>query len=640
MSDLVEPVESRDKHHAATEGRKSDDCQPLLAASHLNLYRENTFRITGLSIDASEREIQKQARKLKMLEELGQAEGASVHAYSIKPAPTADQIRGAMQRLKEPEHRLIDEFFWFWPKEIGKSDQDSAIQALHRGDATAAHELWTNEAADPKSGAVAIHNLAVLYHLVALDWTLEDLKSTVDPEREAKIEQYWRKAFEYWEQVASHDDIWDALKSRVQAIDDARLTTGFVRRMRASLPEAFDKINAEAALQFAEGGRMDWARKHVIFMNETHQGLDDVEKTALLVLTPTRKRVKQLIESAKEEVNRDPTHGLAAADKLVSSCRPLLELFDLFHGKESHHKTELFDEVAETVTSCCISYGNATNKLSESNEVLRKALIFATAINLRERMQKNLDIAEGNIRNAVLQPVYNELKTIQDSKDTPSIRLKKLQAQVLPFIAQFMEKEGASDDRLPELLNSTAIVLRGISVDAYNNASDVPTALAAIQLAVCLAQDPEQKKQAGQDLLLVQEAAGFAKCFFCHDRDAHQPATISVNMFGNVQRNFLTSMIEYQHTAVKIPRCRECGRVQGFLDATAVLSTLAGAFMAVYLAQYFQQGALVFLLVGALGSVAALIYKHLLFGSRRNSYPRIKELLGKGWQYGTQPSRS
>ena len=111
-------------------------------------------------------------------------------------------------------------------------------------------------------------------------------------------------------------------------------------------------------------------------------------------------------------------------------------------------------------------------------------------------------------------------------------------------------------------------------------------------------------------------------------------------MFGNVQRNFLTSMIEYQHTAVKIPRCRECGRVQGFLDATAVLSTLAGAFMTVYLAKYFQQGALVFLLVGALGSVAALIYKHLLFGSRRNSYPRIKELLGKGWQYGTQPSRS
>ena len=625
-------------HPNETSQNRTADCAALLNAAHLNLYRENTFRITGLSIDASEREIRRQAAKLKMLEELGKGEDASQHAYSIKPAPTVEQIRVAMQRMKEPEHRLIDEFFWFWPKEFGQSDP--AILALQNGDASTAHELWSKEATDARNGAVAIHNLAVLYHLVALDWTLEDLKATVDPQREAKIEQYWRKAFEYWEQVATHDDIWDALKTRVQAMDDARLTTGFVRRMRASLPEAFDKINAEAALQFAEAGRMDWARKHVAFMNETHQGLDDVEKTALLVLTPTRKRVKQLIQSAKDDVSSNPASGLAAAEKLVSTCRPLLELFDLFHGKESHHKTELFDEVADTVTACCISYGNATNQLAESNEVLRHALIFATAINLRERIQKNIDIAEGNIRNAVLQPIYKELSSIQESKDSPSNRLNKIKTQVLPFIAQFMEKEGAADDRLPELLDSTSIVLRGISVEAYNNASDVPTALAAIKLAVCLAQDPERKKQAGQDLQLVQEAAGFAKCFFCGERDSHQPATINVNMFGNVQRDFFTSMINYQHTTVKIPRCRECGKVQGFLDATAVLSALAGAFLTLYLVQYFKQGALTFFVAGAVGTLAVLVYKYLLFGSRRNSYPRIKELLGRGWAFGTQPSRS
>ena len=69
-------------------GSVSRDCPPLLEAAHLNIYRENTFRITGLPVDATEREIKKRAGKLKMLEELGKGEDASQHAYALKPPPT------------------------------------------------------------------------------------------------------------------------------------------------------------------------------------------------------------------------------------------------------------------------------------------------------------------------------------------------------------------------------------------------------------------------------------------------------------------------------------------------------------------------------------------------------------------------
>ena len=68
------------------------------------------------------------------------------------------------------------------------------------------------------------------------------------------------------------DRVWDAVKNRIRAVDDPRLTTGFARRMRDTFPEALDKINAEVALQFAEQGLTDWAKTHIDFMNETHQG--------------------------------------------------------------------------------------------------------------------------------------------------------------------------------------------------------------------------------------------------------------------------------------------------------------------------------------------------------------------------------
>ena len=480
------------------------DCNALLEASHLNVYRENTFRITGLSVDASEREIKKQAAKLKMLEELGQGEDGATHAYAIRPAPSVDQIRAAMQRLKEPEHRLIDEFFWFWPKEFGKSDQDPAIQALQRGDATAAHELWSSEATDPKTGYVAIHNLAILYHLVALDWTAVDLTSAVDSDREAKIEQYWRTAFHHWEQLATHDGIWDMLKARVQALDDPRLTTGFVRRMRASLPEALDKINAEAALKFAESERMDWARKHIDFMKETHQGLDDVEKTALLVLTPTRKRVKQLVQSAKDDVQNNPSCGIDTARALISHCHPLLSLFELFHGQVSHHQTELFDEVASQINICVVQHGISTGLTAENIDLLEDALEFATADHLRELISKNIATRQGNLRFKRVEPFCKKLDAIEASTVSASQRLALVHSEIVPAIDSLRETDEGSE-AADELAKATAVALRGISIYAHNEEEDFDTAISAMQLAIALTNNSEFIAQLRKDEQLIQE---------------------------------------------------------------------------------------------------------------------------------------
>jgi len=271
------------------ERKTSGECLSLIQSAHINLYRNNTFRITGLAVDASEKEIKTHADKLKMMQELGYGHGANSTAFALDPPPSVDTIREAIQRLKEPEHRLVDEFFWFWPQEFGKSANDPAIQAILNGDSGKAYDIWSHMESSPEHNYIAWHNIAVMFHLIALDWTDYHISSEVDEEREGKIKRYWKESFDRWEKLTADDRIWDALKARIRTLDDARLTTGFARRMRDTFPEALDKINAEIALRFAEQGRTEWAKTHIDFMNETHQGLDDVEKTAELVLTPTRK---------------------------------------------------------------------------------------------------------------------------------------------------------------------------------------------------------------------------------------------------------------------------------------------------------------------------------------------------------------
>ncbi len=641
---------------ASSESPRTDqgECAPLLSSAHLGIYRENTFRITGLPVDATEREIKKQAGRLKMMEELGQAE--ATHAYALQPPPTADQIRAAMQRLKEPELRLIDEFFWFWPNEFGKSAEDRAIQAIQRGDANEAHQIWTAAANGGKNRYhdlsilddedvcninryVAGHNLAVLYHMAALDWTLFDLKQAVDPEREKKIERHWRDSFQYWERVAVEDDIWEVLRTRVAALEDPRLTTGFVRRMRISLPMAFDKINAEAALRFAELVRMDWARKHIAFMNETHQGLDDVEKTTQLVLAPARKRVKQLMQAAQDQTNSNPHDGLAAATKLLDACKPLQDLFEIFHGRESHHQTDLFDEVAETVNICCVRYAKASGEFAAPNAVLQRALSFATAPKLRELIQKNKAIWIENLRAAELAPVYSKLNKVKSSEDGPTQRLGQIKSTVLPLIAKAIEKEGASDVGCIALQDAAATVLRGISVDAYNENSDYITALAAIKLASLLVQNDENRRQIEKELRLLTSAVQDADCFFCKTRPASKVTSIPVEMYGDVTRDPIAGMINYRHTTVHVPRCPQCSIVGFYLNIASILSLIVGMFVAVILASSLgASGAAVFVIAGVLGTAAALITKHIFFGGKYSSYPRIDELMRKRWYFGKKPN--
>lgn len=380
------------------EQRSSTECLPLLEAANLNIYRENPFRITGLPVDATTKEISRHADKLKQMEELGYGQLANTAAFALNPPPTVDQIREAMRRLKEPELRLIDEFFWFWPKTFGESASDPALQALRAGDMSKAYEIWEAEERSYEPAFVAKHNIAVMLHLIALDWTLYHLNAEVDAQSEEKIRGYWKDSFKRWEKVPADDRLWDSLKDRIRSLNEPRLTTGFGRRLADTLPIALDKINAEAGLRFAEQGRLELARAHVEFMRETHQGLDDVAKTAEMVLAPLRKRVRQHIQTARETTQKDRKQGGEAAKLLVDECTRMHFLYELFHTKDAHQKTELFDDVAAASIDCIVGYQRATGDDQLYVEVLRRTMPLATAAEVRERIQENLEIGESNLR--------------------------------------------------------------------------------------------------------------------------------------------------------------------------------------------------------------------------------------------------
>jgi hypothetical protein len=480
------------------ESRKNSTCAPLMEACTLALYQKNIFRVTGLPVDATSKEVSRQAQKLQMLEEYSGGTTGHQAAFPLSVPPTTDEIRAALSRMKEPEHRIVDEFFWYWPEEFGASKSDPAIQSLLAGDADGAIRLWVDR--EKGGSCVAVHNMAIMYHMYAVDWTNYQLSDGVKSEVEEKIKGYWKKSFERWEKLVHEDRFWNILKERIRSLNDEALTTGFVRRMLKELPEALDRINAEAALRMAEQGSIESARFHVNFMRETHQGLDDVDSTSEMVLEPTKKRVEQYLKTFEEQADENPTNGADLAIKLLERCRPMMDLFDLFHGEDAHQRSDLFDRVAETVLQMVISHQHSTGDNWTFVKLLQKTLEFASGTHVRERIIKNISIGESNLSEKLIEDLMVSLKRIQESNDFPEWKLQLMNRDVLPELPALSQRLSGRHETHSKIMDAIAIVLRSISIDANNQSNDLVTAKAAIDLAAKLVVSPDLKHRIQDDI--------------------------------------------------------------------------------------------------------------------------------------------
>lgn len=598
-----------------------------MEACTLELYTKNIFRVTGLPVDASSKEIARQAQKLQMLEEMaGNAERPST-AFGLAVAPTSDEIRAALSRMKESQHRIVDEFFWYWPEDFGSSKNDSAIQAMVNGDTEGAVKQWRSR---EKAGSlIAKHNMAVMYHMYAVDWSLYHVSYDLDPAVEGEIKAYWKKAFERWEVLVEADEIRNVLKQRIRSLDDEALTTGFVRRFFTQLPQAFDHINAEAALKLAERNRMDWARFHVKFMRETNQGQDDVERTAEMVLAPTKARVEQHLATFEVQAEREPGRGAELAKQLLARCRPMMNLFDLFHGKEAHQRNDLFDRVAETVLHMIIGHQRATDDNNTFSILLNDILPFASSSRLRERIIENISIAEGNLKGEVVAPLFKQLSAVQDSESTPKEKLASIAQNVISGLPDVISKLANQKELSDQLLNSVAIVLREISIQAYNDFKDYMTAESAIQLAQKFVVDRELERRINEDIDTLANNKKHSLCFYCGTAQGTANSSYQLPMYGDVTRRYRTT--NYRKINVPIQRCEACKSKHDTAGNW-------GCFTVIALGAIGLIGGPIGVIIGLLiGWMITIAIKSNGPHNNIDAHPDVREMRSRGWRIGERP---
>jgi hypothetical protein len=268
--------------------------ESLLQAIGPDLYRVNGFRLAQLTSDASQRDVARRLEKIAMLAKLDGAAEQTRGPLALTPPPSVDAVRAAVERLRDPEARLLDEFFWFW-QETGATDD--ALASLAHGDVAAARKQWQES-----GSAVAQHNLAVLAHLLALDLECRSLAlapgRTLDSFLCRLRDQAWTTAWQSWQATLQAQEFWDHFRERIRELNEPQLPEALATDFRRALPVTLLGINAQLAVQWAERRLPLEAARHRDLLKRS--GLDalDGEEALRRALRPVRERIKTLCATA------------------------------------------------------------------------------------------------------------------------------------------------------------------------------------------------------------------------------------------------------------------------------------------------------------------------------------------------------
>jgi len=418
---------------------KDPECKALMEAVSAAIFRNNAFRISGLAVDATTREIHKHVDRLRIMEELGQGQCCHNSVFALRPPPTVDQIRQTLRRLSDPETRIVDEFFWFWPEEFGNSRADAAIQALLGGDCDTASKIWTARESNPTTGTTAMHNVAIMWHLTALERAHYTEGAEVDSSQCDILNETWCQSMKRWHQLMDDDLLWEKLSARIRQIDDPRLPTGFSRRMRRAFPLALAKMHAELALGYIDQKKMDLAKMHVNLLRGFAKNVEVMQIAVDLVLASAKGRLQASTQRVHNEALHSPEKADQLAGSLVAPTLFLVEVIEIFFDGGDYVGWEQLNETVSICTDCAIRFQRKTGKNEVFVDLLRRLQPLSTDDAVGKRIAEAISIGNKNIE--LSRPKKEEpQKSVPEKSNVRPMKDANLPAEKKSWLARIKSK--------------------------------------------------------------------------------------------------------------------------------------------------------------------------------------------------------
>jgi len=365
--------------------RSDDFARFLLDFAGTDLFRTNAFRVVGLPAHLAEPEIRKQGDKLKFLLQHGGGVGRrGVGPLPLDPTPPDETVSDALHRLSDPELRFIDEFFWFWPHP-GMGSKDPALVALNNRDIETAIEIWNGEARRNDDHGRSIHNLAVMFHTLALDIEYARRTETISKKLQTVQYTYWHKGLSQWQAVMVDEEFWDELNLRVLDFNDPRVTIASAVQMRTVLPLVLLLINAQIVARASTGGASAEALKYRSLIDESGFAEEVIEEALGRSVQLIRNVISANCRTAEQEADANPTTADESARRLLQQTQRLVAAIDMLRPSIAMGN-DARDEVATAATNCLYRLSDEATKSEVARELLEMTRPYAVSLAVRERI--------------------------------------------------------------------------------------------------------------------------------------------------------------------------------------------------------------------------------------------------------------
>ena len=394
-----------------TQPHQSREFEPLVKAARPTIYQTNAFRLLGLPVDASSSEISRRFQKLEMMHKLGVTEPTRANSVLSPVGVSLSQIHDARQRMTDPQARVIEEFFWFWPVKPDCAATDEALRGLESGDEEGAMDVWVRRSKESADSA-SIHNLAVLNHLRFLDGI-----SSASPNLEC-LEAKANQAWDYWLTLLEMQAFWTRLAARIASYGDPRLSEETVGDIRASLLPTLLQIDVTLAVTAAEAGDFSRASVHIDVLRRSGCPADVLLGRMEGSLEHVRTRITHLCARATTAVTESVDDTPVILKKLLRDSAPAMKILTELAGTRSRLTDSAGDAIACAVRESLIPFANKTEKWDVCEPLLNRVQPLATGTALTLQVAEDLATVR---KNADAKRIWGDLTPIDNAPSLSTI---------------------------------------------------------------------------------------------------------------------------------------------------------------------------------------------------------------------------
>jgi|GEM_PF-6248708 len=335
----------------------------------IDYFLHNTYRVLEMPVTASMKELTRRGTAI----ETAQQTGAPVPVgnqpiYRIKEELEAEEDNKALLRLGNPDHRMLDIFFWFWPMAHGIG-RDEALDYLKSGSEKQAVEVWLQNLHGGGVSGICKHNLAVMYTFKALHHEIS-ASSNKEGGVSAQLSDDWSEAGKYWNLTLEDELTWTTYIEYINLVGDPRVTTGYNRKVRGYLPTIFTALLGNLAVRNISQGSTHDVKRLIEIAQNTGFEEEMVKKGLVLAGKPLEDRARMFLTLTKNNIETNILNAETSIQAFVDGCHPLIDPLTMLYDN-SRRAQSLFDTLAETGHDYAMRYAKHTDEWGKTLAFLK-----------------------------------------------------------------------------------------------------------------------------------------------------------------------------------------------------------------------------------------------------------------------------